>query len=102
MVAIRIYRPAKTAMQSGRAGSRCWVAEFAPGRRPRPGALMGWTGGGDTRRQLRLRFATCAEAVAFAERNGLSYEVEAARERRIVPKSYADNFRSGRPGNWTH
>ena len=68
----------------------------------RPDALMGWSGHGDTRCQVRLRFDTRDDAVAYAERHGLDYQVEAPRERRVRPKAYADNFRFGRSGNWTH
>ena len=89
----RIYRPAKTVMQSGRGKTRQWVLEFdlATPRRPEP--LMGWTSSGDTLNQVRLRFASQEDAVAYAERKGLSYTVEPAHERRVVPRNYADNFK---------
>ncbi|MDE0174099.1 MAG: ETC complex I subunit [Defluviicoccus sp.] len=99
---VKIYRPAKTATQSGRARSNRWVLEFSTALAQRRDSLMGWAGQGDTRRQVRLEFDSEAEAVAFARRNGLTYAVEPARQRRIRAKSYADNFRYGREGNWTH
>ena len=99
---VKIYRPAKTATQSGRARSNRWVLEFPTALAQRRDSLMGWAGQGDTRRQVRLEFDSEEEAVAFARRNGLTYAVEPARERRIRAKSYADNFRYGREGNWTH
>ena len=99
---VKIYRPAKTATQSGRARSARWVLEFPTALAQRRDSLMGWAGRGDTRRQVRLEFDSEDDAVAFARRNGLSYAVEPARERRVRPKSYADNFRFGREGNWTH
>ena len=99
---VKIYRPAKTATQSGRARSNRWVLEFSTALAQRRDSLMGWAGQGDTRRQVRLEFDSEEEAVAFARRNGLTYAVEPARERRIRAKSYADNFRYGREGNWTH
>ena len=98
----RIYQHPKTAMQSGRAGTHEWVLEFEPGEPLRADPLMGWTGGGDTQTQVRLRFETRAEAVAYAERRGLAVEVELPRERVVRPKAYADNFRFGRRENWTH
>lgn len=97
-----IYRPAKTAMQSGRAKTRDWVVEFEAASPQRPDPLMGWAGQGDTRTQLRLKFPTREEAVAYAERRGLSYQVREPRDRRLRPKSYADNFRADRDKNWTH
>ena len=99
---VKIYRPAKTATQSGRARSNRWVLEFPTALAQCRDSLMGWAGQGDTRRQVRLEFDSEEEAVAFARRNGLTYAVEPARERRIRAKSYADNFRYGREGNWTH
>ncbi len=102
MSEVRIYRPAKTAMQSGRARTRAWVLEFSSELAQRRDSLMGWAGSGDTRRQVRLEFPTSDEAVAFAERHGLSYEVAPARERRIAPKTYAENFSYTRSRNWTH
>ncbi len=98
----RIFQPPKTAMQSGYAKTHQWVLEFLPGTATRPDALMGWNGGGDTQTQVRLHFDTQEEAVAFAERAGLTYDVELPHVRRIKPKAYADNFRYGRIENWTH
>ncbi len=93
MTGVRIYRPSKSAMQSGRANTRHWLLEFAPSEPKRPDDLMGWIGSGDTRRQVRLRFDSREEAVAYAERNGFAYVVEEPQTRHIRPKSYADNFR---------
>ena len=72
----RIYRPAKTVMQSGRAKARSWVLEFDQLTPRRPEPLMGWTSSGDTLNQVRLRFASREDAVAYAERKGLAYTVE--------------------------
>jgi hypothetical protein len=98
----RIFKPAKTAMQSGRANTEKWMLEFAPAARREADPLMGWTSSDDTRRQLRLRFETKEEAVAYAEREGIPYVVETPPERKVQPKAYADNFRFDRLSNWTH
>jgi len=98
----RIYVPPRSAMQSGRGRSQGWVLEFAPGERQRLDPLMGWAGSGDTNGQVRLHFPTREEAVAYAEANALAYEVEEPKPVRIKAKVYADNFRFGRPENWTH
>ena len=99
---VRIYQPAKTAMQSGRANTLGWRLEFEPAERPRADPLMGWTSSGDTSQQLRLHFATKDEAIAYARQQGLAYVLEEATPRRIKPKSYSDNFRYDRIGRWTH
>ena len=98
----RIYMPPRNAMQSGRGRTQEWVLEFAPGEKQRLDPLMGWSGSGDTRGQVRLRFATREEAIAYAEANDLRYEVEEPKPIRIKAKVYADNFRFGRTDNWTH
>ena len=98
----RIFQPPKTAMQSGWAKTHQWVVEFLPSSAKRPDALMGWVGGADTQTQVRLTFETREEAVAHADRAGLTYDVEIPHARKIKPKAYADNFRYGRLENWTH
>jgi hypothetical protein len=98
----RIYKPSKTAMQSGTARSKDWVVDFEPEEPRQVEPLMGWTSSGDMRQQLRLRFDTREEAVAYCERHGVAYQVfEAApASRRIM--SYADNFAFKRRDAWTH
>ena len=98
----RIYQPAKTAMQSGRAKTNEWVFEFEPTARMRLDPVMGWAGHGDTVGQVRIEFATEAEAIAFAKRHGIDYAVKKPQERHIRPKAYADNFAYGRKEPWSH
>ena len=102
MARVRIYKPAKTATQSGLARTRLWLLEFEPTTPKERERLMGWTTSRDTRRQVRLSFATLEEAVAYAEKHGLEYAVERTHERAVKPKNYADNFRPDRETNWTH
>jgi hypothetical protein len=98
----RIYRPAKTAMSSGHAKTRRWVLEFEPQERKAIDPLMGYTASGDMRQQVRLTFDTKEEAVAYAERNGIPYQVYEPKERRPRAVSYAENFRTDRLTPWTH
>jgi hypothetical protein len=102
MARVRIFQQPKNAMQSGTAGTHEWVLEFEPTDRRRADPLMGWIGSADTQTQVRLRFETREEAVAYAEREGLTYAVELPHSRKFRPKAYADNFRFGRSENWTH
>ena len=99
---VRIYQPPKTAMQSGRAQTTVWMMEFEPTAARRVEPLMGWTSSADTRAQLRLQFETLEEAIAYAKAEGLMYSVEKTRERKVKPKTYADNFKYDRIGRWTH
>lgn len=88
----RIYRPAKTAVQSGRAKTRQWILEMEPQARKEADSLIGWIGSDDTLQQVRLRFPTKEAAIAYARRNGIDYHVFEPRTRVIRPKAYADNF----------
>ena len=99
---VRIYRPARNAMQSGNGNTGAWILEFEETAPRTADPLMGWTSSGDTRQQLKLSFATREEAVAYAEREGLAYTVVPEAPVRAHKKSYSDNFRWGRPDNWTH
>jgi hypothetical protein len=98
----RIYQPPKNAMQSGRAGTGHWVLEFGPSGPRVADPLMGWIGSGDTQSQVRLSFPTQQEAVTYAEKHALAYDLELPHGRQIKPKAYSDNFRYGRKENWTH
>ena len=98
----RIYKPAKTAMQSGTAATEKWVLEYEPEAPRAADPLMGYTSSTDTRRQIRLTFETREQAVAYAERNRIPYRVFEPHAAEPAKLSYADNFRFGRPQPWTH
>lgn len=89
-------------MQSGKARTREWVLEFEPADAQTIEPLMGWTASTDTRQQVRLQFATKEEAIAYAERNNLSYQVFKPREQKRRTMSYSDNFKFNRMDSWTH
>ena len=92
MATARIYRPARNAMQSGNPTKMKWVVEFAPSEAKTLDPLMGWVGSGDTQAQVKLRFDSEAEAKAYAQRQGLDFQVIAAKEPKLITKSYADKF----------
>lgn len=93
---VRIYQPARNAMQSGRGKTRQWLleAEVETPRTPEP--LMGWVSSGDTLNQIRLTFDTKEEALAFAARKGWEASVADPAQRRVAPRNYADGFRPDR------
>ncbi len=98
----RIYKPAKTAMQSGTAKTKEWVLDFEPEVAREIEPLMGWTSSGDMRQQVRLRFHTAEEAVAYCERHGIPYELSGPKSRTPRVISYSDNFAFKRREPWTH
>ena len=97
----RIYQPARTATQSGQ-GKDKWILEYEPEQPRVIEPLMGWTSSSDMKSQIRLQFDDKAEAIAYAERNGVAYRVEAPKPaaRRIL--SYSDNFAPNRVVPWSH
>ena len=97
MTTVRIYKPAKTAMQSGRRNTKDWVLEFESSSPRFVEPLMGWTGSRDTQKQVVMHFPSKEEAIAFAEKNGYGYRVQEPRAGRVRPKSYAANFRRDLP-----
>ena len=98
----RIYKPAKNAMQSGKARTKpgCWNMSRKPRSVPDP--LMGWTSSNDMRQQVALEFDTKEEAVAYAEKHGIAYQVFEPHLVKPRPKSYSDNFRFDRKQPWSH
>ena len=100
----KIYQPSRSAMQSGQAKTRHWVLEFVPADAKWIDPLMGWTGSDDMNSQVRLRFESRDEAVAYAERYGIAHEVFEPKKRRHILRQngYGDNFATGRRQAWTH
>jgi hypothetical protein len=68
----RIYKPAKTAMQSGLAKTKEWVLDYEPASPREVEPLMGWTSSGDTLAQVRLFFETQEEAIEYAKENNIT------------------------------
>ena len=89
----RIYKPSKSAMQSGHGGAEQWLLEYESNTAKAPEPLMGWTASGDTLGQVSIKFPTLKHAKTYAENKGLSYTVLPAQKRRIKPRNYSDGFR---------
>lgn len=99
----RIFKPAKTAMQSGRAKTAGWVLEFDAEAARSIDPLMGWTSTSETRPgQVRLTFDTQDAAVDYATANNIPYQIIEETARTPVIKTYSDNFAFQRRKPWTH
>ena len=98
----KIYRPAKTAMQSGKAKTNLWVLEYDQERPRVIDSVTGYTGSGDMRQQLRLMFETRELAEAYAKRENIEYRVVEPKEATRKTVSYTDNFKYTRTQPWTH
>ena len=87
----RIYKPAKTAMQSAKRNTKKWLLEFDTldtGVNP----LMGWETSQDTMSEVKLEFTSKEQAINYAKKNNIDYYVEEPKKSKIIKKSYADNF----------
>lgn len=98
----RIYKPARNAMQSGNAKTREWVLEYEPASARTPDPLMGWTSSTDMDGQIRLAFDTKEEAVAYAQKHGVPFQLFEPKAPKRIIKAYADNFVVERKEPWTH
>lgn len=100
----RIYKPAKTAMQSGTAMTHEWVLEFAQSSARDVDPLMGWTSSSDTQTQVKLSFPTKEAALDYARSKGIEAQViePKARKANIRPGGYGENFATNRRSVWTH
>lgn len=99
---VRIFKPARNAMQSGRGRTKDWVLQYDAVVHRAADPLMGWTSTDSTTQQVTLKFETKEEAIAYAEREGFAYTVEEPKPHRLQSRAYADNFRYDRIGRWTH
>lgn len=98
----KIYRPAKTAMQSGKAQTKKWRLEFAASAAPTSDALMGWTGAPDATGQVRMSFDSKEQAIAFARAHNIPHQLAEPETPRRITKAYSDNFAFRRREPWSH
>jgi len=89
----KIYKPAKTAMQSGRAKYNKWILKISDSKNQTKDTMMGWNGGSNTISQIQLKFNTKEDAINYAKSKNIDYEVLETSERKVISKSYADNFK---------
>ena len=87
----KIYKPTKTAMQSGKRNTKNWLLEFDTlntGISP----LMGWESSKDTMSEVKLKFSTKNQAINYAKKNNIDYYVIDPQKSKLIKKSYIDNF----------
>jgi len=87
----KIYKPARTAMQSGMRNTKSWLLEFDTlnsGVNP----LMGWESSKDTMSEVKLEFSSKEQAINYAKKNNINYYIVEPQKRKIIRKSYSDNF----------
>ena len=99
---LRIYKPSKTAMQSGRSKTKTWIAEYITNESIEKDSLMGWNMSKDTKSQIKVFFQSKEEAIFWAKKNNYPFEVIKYNSRKIKPKKYSDNFSFNKKEPWTH
>ena len=87
----KIYKPSKTAMQSGIKKFDKWIIEFIT-EKPCINPLMGWESSTDTNSEIKLEFSSKELAIEYAKKNKINFELIEPKIRKIIKKSYADNF----------
>ena len=78
-------------MQSGKGKTKNWLLKFEDtksGINP----LMGWESSTNTLSELNLEFSSKDEAIKYAKKNNINYELIEPKGRKIIKKSYSDNF----------
>ena len=89
---IKIYKPSKTAMQSGKGKTKKWLAEYISDTDKEKDSLMGWNSSSDTNSQIKIFFETKEQAILWAKKNNYQYFVDEPKFKNIKPKSYSSNF----------
>ena len=87
----KIYKPTRTAMQSGKRNEKSWLLEFDTlntGISP----LMGWESSNDTMSEVKLKFSTKEQAINYAKKYNVDYYIIEPKQRKLIKKSYTDNF----------
>ena len=87
----KIYNPAKTAMQSGTAKTKHWILEFNKENFEKD-YLMGWNASRDTQKQVKLKFHSKEDAIKYANKQNIEFDLLEPKKRKLIIKSYADNF----------
>ena len=99
---IKIYKPSKTAMQSGFGKTKKWLAEYISSEESIKDTLMGWNSTADTSSQIKIFFDTKDQAIEWAKNNNYQFVIDEPKVRKVTIKSYASNFDINRKESWTH
>ena len=95
MKKVKIYKPTKTAMQSGKKNTKKWLLEFDT-LDSEVSPLMGWISSKDTMSEIKLEFDSKDQAISYAKKNNFDYYILEPQKRKIIKKSYTDNFLKNR------
>ena len=100
----RIFKPARSATQSGNGKSQTWILEFSPNSSSKIDPLMGWTSSKDTQAQVKISFPDKVSALSYAKKHNIHALVIDPKKRKPIIRNngYAENFSTTRKTVWTH
>ena len=78
-------------MQSGKRNTKNWLLKFDTLDNSID-PLMGWESSKDTMSEIKLEFSTKDQAINYAKKNNLDFYIIEPQKRKIIKKSYSDNF----------
>lgn len=94
-ITFEIFKPAKSAMQSGKAKQKWQVKPISSDQHRKVNQLMGWTSSSSTTQsQILFEFNSKEEAIKFVEEKGFNYKIREPKKSSFKVKSYAANFTS--------
>jgi len=99
---IKIYKPSKTAMQSGLGKTKLWLAEYISETDGGKDSLMGWNSSLDTENQIKVFFETKNQAIEWAKNKNYQFFVQEPKVKVMKLKSYSSNFDYNKKEPWTH
>ena len=88
----KVYKNIFSATQSGKHKGDCWILEPIYSKHYIKDNLMGWYGGRDVKQQIKLKFTSLNDLERYAEQNKISLEIIQPKEKKVIIKSYSDNF----------
>ena len=87
-----IFKPSKSAMQSGLGKSEKWCLTNSTANESFINSVFCWTGSSNSEKNLTLFFDTLESAVRYAESKNLKFDIIEPKKRKIIKKSYSRNF----------
>ena len=102
MTRARLYKCPQKATQSGKIRSHRWILDYGQSSPRSHDSLTGWVGCSETQTEVKLSFPTKDQAIQYAEKNSIAYDLKEPGSHHYVVKNYEDNFHNNRKMNWAH
>ena len=87
-----IFQPAKSSMQSGLNNTNKWCLSNCEMNESYISSKFCWNGSSNPEKRVKLFFNTLEEAKKFAQKKNFIFEIIIPGKRKILKKSYSQNF----------